>query len=230
VQPARNGDFVTRRTSAGSMRTVRAGFSAMVMLLVGCQGESVTTPSGDSGIAADSAVADTAVADAAVETSSDAGCIPAGNLIPPGDFAKASGAWAPEPWCSIEVVDVGPCGGKALRIYNLTKECSVKASFSSLPIPNGTNLRLRAKYKKGTGDTPGYQPRVILRSYGPGGMGEFDETSMFGTVGAEWVEKDLPVTIKREQTGMEVILYVFLDPGTTPPREYLIADVSLVKE
>lgn len=192
----------------------RAALVALIAL--GCQGESVSPNTVDGGV---DATTDSTVS----------GCVPANNLVPAGEFAKGASSWIVEPSCTVAFVNA-PCG-KAMHVSNLTKECGIRVLIADVKVSAGTNLRGRAKFKKGAA-APDYAPRIIFRSYGPGPDGGevLEDYAFTGVLGADWAERDALFTLKSEQTGLEVIIYDFVDPGTTPPRDFYIADLSLVKE
>jgi len=192
-------------------------------LVLGCTGEQVTPAQVD---------AATSSADSLVATdapSSDAACPTyATNLIPDGDFSMGHGAWVPES-ATLELA-AGPCT-KALRLFNLTAPGRAIANYSGVPLKTTQKLHLRAWFKKGLDAPPGYAPSVFVRSYsaGPDGGEVYEDYSVSGTLTDEWRLSERVFNLKNDQTGMQVVVYAFLDvDGKT--HDFLVADISLVVE
>lgn len=195
----------------------------LLSLLVSCAGEPVvdtvdaSTPADSS---ADSAPTETAAGE----------CEPvAGNLLPDFNFSLGIGNWVPSE-CKTELVE-GRCGRKALRVYDIKWSARVRRVYNEF-LSKDKKVHLRAWFRRSSkGSPPDGAPTLFTRTYERTDAGErYYDDSLSGALSPEWRLSETIYTLRADQSeGWELMIDQF-HPETDVPREFEIADLSLVQE
>lgn len=180
------------------------------LLLVGCHGEEVESPSTD---AATSEIVSEATADIG------SSCAPAGNFF----VDSGAGGWSRD-GATIEPI-AGPCSGWGYRFQGGKSYSSVtREVFKSLKA--GTRLVVRVYFKaSGAGGPP---PSLLVRArhYDDAGEVRTDVVDMLGDAGADWKLLEARGTLAYDETSLAVSI-----SSTSPTTdEFAFGGVSVVTE
>lgn len=177
----------------------------LASVCIGCEGETVVA--------------------ARTDAASDApgGCMLAGNLVTNGDFASGASAWAPYNAKTESIA--GPCGGRALRVYDATVYGSIGQTIVRT-LPPGARVKVRA-YFRGLPATI-TPPGLLVRFQHATDSGEVSTQEMGAVAqsGAEWLPVEADAVLKGPESSMSVII----SARVPELDEFAVAAVSIVVE
>lgn len=159
------------------------------------------------------------------DTADAATCVPAGNLVPDGDFAGGFASWVVEK-AQLEWID-GPCGGKAVRVYGASSYGAISRWFGS-SLAKGTKLHLRAWFKA-SGVGGAQLPALSCVGVGTDDAGIETRTeafAVFGTRGPTWELAETTFTLPSDVNGFGVVI----SSRNPDADEFAVGAVSLVVE